>query len=105
MKLPFLSMLMETLDRLDGLSGILKRIWYFLSLPFVALFSGLYVGLSEAGRIFAQGPFRALFGILLFPVLFIFRLTSDARKDLVLCLPAIVAGLAIAGLAIVGNAR
>ncbi len=100
MKLPFLSMLMEILDRLDGFSGILKRIWLFLSLPFVALFSGLYAGLSEAGRIFAQGPFRALFGILLFPLLFIFRLTSDARKDLLWCLPAIIAGFCIAMLAI-----
>lgn len=62
MKLPFLSMLMDTLDGLDGLSGILKRIWFFLSLPFVALFSGLYAGSSKAGRIFAQIPFRSLVG-------------------------------------------
>ena len=60
MKLPFLSILMEALDRLDGLSGILQRIWFFITLPFVALFSGLYAAVTEAGRLFAQGPFRAI---------------------------------------------
>lgn len=96
---------METLDRLDGLSGILQRIWFFITLPFVALFSGIYAALSEAGRIFAQGPFRALFGILIFPFLFIFRLTSEARKDLLWCLPAMLAGLCIATLTILTIAQ
>ena len=96
---------METLDRLDGLSGILQRIWFFITLPFVALFSGLYAALSEAGRLFAQGPFRALFGILIFPFLFIFRLTSEARKDLLWCLPAMLAGLCIATLTILTIAQ
>jgi len=91
---------METLDRLDGLSGILQRIWFFITLPFVALFSGLYAAFTEAGRLFAQGPFRAIFGILIFPFLFFFRLASDARKDLLWCIPALFAGLCMITLVI-----
>ncbi|MCP4477919.1 MAG: hypothetical protein GY818_07495, partial [Planctomycetaceae bacterium] len=105
MKIPFLAAFMESLDRLDGASGVLKRVVVFITLPFVALLSGLYAGSSEAVRILAQGPFKFFFGILIFPFLFTFRISTDARSDLLWCLPAIIAGISIAGLAILTFAQ
>ena len=105
MKIPFLAAFMESLDRLDGASGVLKRVVVFITLPFVALLSGLYAGSSEAIRVLAQGPFKFFFGILIFPFLFTFRISTDARSDLLWCLPAIIAGISIAGLAILTFAQ
>ena len=105
MKIPFVSLVAESLNKIDGLTGLLKQFFTILTLPFVLVFSGLYTALAEAGRIFTQGPLQAIAGLFLFPVLFVFRISTDARKDLLWCLPAIIAGTAITGIAILTFAQ
>ncbi len=52
MKIPFVALVAESLNKVDGLTGLFKRFFTLLTLPFVLIFSGLYAALTEAGRLF-----------------------------------------------------
>ena len=105
MKKRIVELFAQSLEKIDGFTRFIRWFFTIISLPFIFVFSGLFAALTETGRIFSQGPFRAIATVLIFPAIFITRLTNDARKDLLWCLPAIIAGMLITGVAILSFAQ
>lgn len=86
----------EALEKFEQVSNFFRWLFTVVTAPFVLVFSSLFVAGNEAGKLISGGPLKAIGGLLIFPLLFIFRISVEARRDLFWCLPALISFLAIA---------